>query len=252
MTYRTPERQEPGPLLADFRPRNAGRIVAAIALLLIGLMVDLGAIASGGVSGTGWMVVLVWGVAFPAVGLLMLFGRKPDRVRVHEHALVTGEGRGEVVTSWSDVVELRTRRHLGGRRQNVRAVLDRHFLRTRDGASREVRCALVDLEALLRLLRARTIEPLLTGAREQLARLEPGEKLAFGALSLDDAGVRSADGALDWSSIEDVAFDGPAQSVVIKGRDGKWLESPLDDVPNAHVLHALAHERLAAARAARA
>ncbi|MBI2388189.1 MAG: hypothetical protein HYV09_01120 [Deltaproteobacteria bacterium] len=242
MAYRTPEPKELGPLLGDFRPRNAGRIVASILLLLIGAMVDLGAIVSGQMSWNGWIVVAVWGVVFPAVGLLMLFGRKPDRVRVHELALVSGEGRGEVTTSWTDVVELRTRRHLGGRRQHLSAVLDRHFVRTRDGGVHELRCALVDLEALLELLRARTIEPLLTDARE---RIDRGETVSFGALSLDADGVRTADGALGWPSIEEVAFEGPAQSVAIKGRAGKWLEAPLDEVPNAHVLRALSRERLA-------
>lgn len=230
--YRAAEAPALGPLIADYRPRSLPRILVAILFILIGAFTLLGAVASPPHGVRHWLIVLVWGGLFPAAGLLALFGRKPDRVRIHELAVVIGDR----VVPWDDVVAIRTHRYLSTRGRPIRPVLDRHYFSTRDGQLFEARCSMVDLDGLLAQLRARTLEPLVAAAR---LRLDAGETLTFGELTLTPDAVGSSGVSIPRASVESATFEGLDQNVTIKGKGSAWLEAPLKDVPNAHVLLAL-------------
>jgi len=229
--YRSEATPALGALIADHRPRSFGRIAISIFFLLVAIVIDLASLASPPHGVNQWLILILWGILAPAIALLSLFGRKPEHVRIHEHALVVGAR----IVPWDELVELRTHRYLAGRR-TLKPVLDRHYLRTRDGQSLEVRCGLVDLDGLLEQMRARTLERMLSEARERLAA---GETVAFGKLSLDGTSIRTADTTLPRASIESISFEGPGQTLTIKGKGSAWLEAPLEDVGNPHVLLAL-------------
>lgn len=229
--YRSAEPTTLGPLIAEHQPTGVGRILVPIVVVVIGLLIDLAAFGSPPRTFNHWAIVLVFGVLAPVFGLLTLFGRQPDTVRVHELGIVTGSW----VLPWTEIAELKVRRYVGGRRTTTN-VLDRYWLRTRGGETVELRCGNVDLDALLATMRKGTLEPLLAEAR---STLESGGKLTFGKLTWDGATLASPDSSIARASIDSATFEGLDHAVVVKGRGSAWIELPLEDVPNAHVLLAL-------------
>lgn len=229
--YRATGENELGPLIVEAHPRRTRALFWA--LLAIGLLADLGALLSRPKGVDGWMTVLFLGVAFPVVALLGLFGRQADSVRLHELGFVA---RGRAVR-WDDVIELRTERSIAGRNGRYRAVLDRYTVRLKNGETLDLRFAFANNDAILDHIRDRTREHLLRGA---------APPMTFGPVTLDDTGVRTEFTSLSWSQIARAGFDGAAHNVVIRGPGSAWIEVPLQEVPNAHVLCAMVNARATA------
>jgi len=231
--YRGAEGPELGPLIEDVRP-NRGPVTALLVLFLfIGLIIDLSAIATPPASFDRWLVVVLFGVLAPVLALLARFGRQPDPLRIHELGFVSGAH----AVRWDDVVELTTKRYVAGDRTVQRSTLDVHTLRTRDGRTIELRFAFPNNDAVLQHFHARTREHLLSSTTL------PAK---FGVISVDESGVRTEFASLGWSQISRAALDGPASQVIVRGPGSAWIEAPLHEVPNAHVMCALVNARAAA------
>jgi hypothetical protein len=232
--YRGAEGPELGPLVEDVRP-NRGPLTALLVLFLfIALIIDVSAIASRPTSFERWLTVLVFGIVVPVLVLIARFGRQPDPIRIHQQGFASGAH----AVRWDDVLELRTKRHVAGRRTQLRSSLDINTLRTKSGQTIELRFGFTDNDSVLRQLQERTREHLLA------ATTLPA---TFGVIIVDDAGVRTDVTTLGWPQVTRAALEGPDSRVVIRGPGSAWIEAPLHEVPNAHVLVALVNKRAAAA-----
>jgi hypothetical protein len=230
--YRGAEAPDLGPLVEDVRP-NRGAVTALLVLfLVIAFIIDASALASRPDNVERWMVVVLFGVVAPALALLARFGRQPDAIRIHQLGFVSGPH----AVRWDDVVEIRTRRHIAGKRNQVRSVLDLHTIRTAN-ATIELRFAFADNDAVLRQLHERT--------REHLVR-ETALPATFGTITVDESGVRTEFASLAWSQISRAALDPTTGNVIVRGPGSAWIESPVAEVPNVHVLCALVNARATA------
>jgi hypothetical protein len=232
--YRAAAGDELGPLVEEVRPPRVAIRVILVCLLAIGLLADLGALLSPPKGVDGWLTLILIGVAFPVAALVGLFGRQADAVRLHEHGFVA---RGRAVR-WDDVVELRTKRFVAGRNGRYRSTLDRYTIHLKNGETLDLRFAFANNDAVLEHIRERTREHLLRAAMLPIT---------FGAITVDDAGVRTEFTNLTWSQIARAGFDGAMHNVVIRGPGSAWIEVPLHEVPNAHVLCAMVNARATAA-----
>lgn len=231
--YRQSEGVELGPLVVDARPNRGPATALMVLFLFIGLIIDVSALASPPTSFERWLVVIIFGVVFPALGLLGRFGRQPDAVRIHEQGFVSGPH----AVRWEDIVEIVTKRHVAGNRTQKRSSLDVHTIKTKDGRTLDLRFGFVDNDAVLRQLHERTREHLLRATKL------PAK---FGAVNVDDTGVRTEFASLGWSQISRAALDGPASQVIVRGPGSAFIELPLHEVPNAHVMCALVNQRATA------
>ena len=102
-----------------------------------------------------------------------------------------------------------------------------------------------DFPALVDLVKQETLPRLLPAAQ---ASFSAGEKLAFGRISVDQREVRLGDASLPWEEVD--AFTAEKGVIQIRKRE-KWLvwaQEPVTDVPNAHILIAVAQAHLGAHR----
>ena len=229
--YRGAAEPDLGALIEDARP-NRGPLNALLVLFLfVALIIDVSALATPPTSIERWMTIILFGVAAPGLVLLARFGRQPDSIRIHELGFFAG-GRA---VRWDDVVELRTQRYVAGRRGQLRSTLDRLTVRTRAGETFELRFAFGNNDAVLAQLHERTRQHLLA------ATTLPA---TFGGVTVDESGVRTEFASLRWPEIESATFDGPASQVVIRGTGSGFIEFPLHEVPNAHVLVAIVKQKI--------
>jgi hypothetical protein len=220
-----------GALLEDIKPPRGVRL-PLYGLIGLGGAIDVGALLSKP-SFDGWLVVAFAGILMPFVCVLGLLGNKYPRIRIYEEGLIVGE---DALARWDDIVEIVTTRVVAGRRSS--AVMDLHALRLASGSSID---AIDRTNVLLAHLRKRTRDRLLTDARQKLA----AGPLTFGRITVDAEAVFTDVSRIQWGSIEGAHFDGPLDSVVVHGPRGAWIEAPLHEVPNAHVLIELVKERVA-------
>lgn len=232
-SYREPAPDALGPVLDEARPSRGPLIALSVLFLFIALIIDVSALASPPTSVDRWMTIVVFGIAAPAFALLALFGRRADAVRVHEQGMVVGAR----AVRWDEIVEVRTKRYPGTTRSTRRpaSVLDHYTIRTRGGETLDLRFAFPNNDAILDHIHERTREPL---------RRAASLPATFGPITADERGVRSELASLSWSEITGASLEGPLRSVVIRGTGAGWLEYPLAEVPNAHVLLALVKERI--------
>lgn len=115
-----------------------------------------------------------------------------------------------------------------------------------DGVEAHFGPALTDYDALAQQVQARTFAALWPRARD---RFLAGERVEFGEIDLDHAGVRYGGKLLPWRELKELAV---AQGKLSIKQSGKWLPWALVDVsgvPNPHVLFALVAEARRAVRA---
>jgi hypothetical protein len=234
--YRGPSQPELGALVEDARPNRGPLIALSVLFLFIALIIDVSAFATPPTTTERWLTIVLFGVLAPVLALVALFGRKPDALRVHELGFVSGTH----AVRFDDVVEMRTQRYVAGNRRQMRSTLDRYTFKTKSGETFELRLAFPNNDAVLGLLQER-MRPHLIASTSLPAK--------FGPVTVDDAGVRTEFASLKWSEIERASFDGPASQVVIRGPGSAWIELPLHEVPNAHVLTALVNQRVTAGAA---
>ncbi len=108
-----------------------------------------------------------------------------------------------------------------------------------DGVEAHFGPALSDYEVLAAEVQKRTFAALWPGVR---ARFRDGDRIAFGELEADTAGIRHNGKLLPWRELKELAV---AQGRLSVKRTGKWLPWALVDVggvPNPHLLFALADD----------
>ncbi len=120
---------------------------------------------------------------------------------------------------------------------------EHHMLTLVDRAGRrlELRNVVTDFPALVALVKRETLTRLLPAAR---AALSGGEALTFGPITIDRHEARVGDARLPWAEVESLTGDGSTVKVRKRGTFLTWAEQPLSAVPNAHVLIAVAQDRL--------
>ncbi|QJW95913.1 DUF6585 family protein [Frigoriglobus tundricola] len=108
-----------------------------------------------------------------------------------------------------------------------------------DGVEVHFGAALSDYEALAEDVQKRTFAVLWGGVRD---RFRAGDRIAFGELEADTTGLRHNGKLLPWHELKELVV---AQGKLSVKQSGKWLPWALvemGDVPNPHVLFALADE----------
>ncbi len=229
--YREPTAPPLGPLIEDVRKPAAQRYVLWIPIV-IGVVIDLSALVSRP-HGEGWLIVALMGILAPSLAILGLLTSRAYRVRIHEDGLVVGDGARARSARWEDIRETLMRPTVS--RRNQLAAL--HFFRLvlADGSSLEFLGAI----ALRDYIHTRTRTRLMESAKKQLVEGE----VRFGEVVVDASGVRRAETRLGWASIARATSDGQTHSIVIRGPGSSWIEAPIAEVPNTHVLIDLVNER---------
>jgi hypothetical protein len=117
--------------------------------------------------------------------------------------------------------------------------IERHVLRTTDGAALSLGRSIAGVDELVDEVRVRLVEQRTPSLRVRIAE---GDTLRFGAVSATREGIRVGDAVVGWDAVEDVDAEGG--EIVLRGRDGQRLgAAPLGEVPNAFLLAELAHRR---------
>jgi hypothetical protein len=95
--------------------------------------------------------------------------------------------------------------------------------------------------ALVALVKRATLIRLLPAAQ---ATFSDGEPMTFGPITIDRQEVRLGNARLPWAEVESVTVSGGDVKIRPRGKFFSWCAGNLGQVPNAHVLLALARERL--------
>jgi hypothetical protein len=106
-----------------------------------------------------------------------------------------------------------------------------------DGRQLVLKNCVRNFPALVRLVQQHTLERLLP---PELVRADAGEPLSFGRITIDPAGVRHGDARLNWDEVEAFQVEGGFVTVRQRGKWLAWLSVPVGEIPNAHVLAAVA------------
>jgi len=165
------------------------------------------------------------------------FDRDGDTLRFHHDGVVIVRGPSTERVRWESVVEIRT--------SALHRDLERYVVRTTDNQTHVIELKRPDSAISRAQLHDPTLGRLLGDARAALA----SGSARFGPIVVDGAGIRTDLADLRWHRIADIRPQqlGRRESVlVILGRDHTWIELPLHDVPNVHVLIALFRELRAA------
>jgi hypothetical protein len=111
-------------------------------------------------------------------------------------------------------------------------IVDRHVLRTADGAALTLGPGIGAVEQLVDELRVRMIEH---KAPSLQARIAQGGAVRFGAIEARGDGLVMGDRVLPWSEVREVDAEGG--DLVVRTRVGEaWGTAALDEVPNAFLL----------------
>jgi len=158
---------------------------------------------------------------------LSITGPEADDLRFHERGVaIVRPSRTERVR-WDELRELRTLTRSPD--------LEHYRLVTRRGETHEIRIAMPSAVTAFTWLHTPTLKHLLAAA---LASLQEGP-VRFGSVLADERGLRSTFAELRWERIAEIAIQPDGDRLVVRGRDETWMEFPLADVPNPHVLIAL-------------
>jgi hypothetical protein len=176
--------------------------------------------------------------------ILVIHARKYRRL----HAVVGSDGialvENDAVSScrWHEAQTVRESM-LTGDAQTVLPATARgedHYFQIvcRDGKSLVFRNFLDDLQWLGQIIQHETLPYLLPPA---LAALKNGEVLSFGPLSLDVEGLSAeTEKRLSWDEVQDVKITNGLLIVEQVGKWRSWFKNAIGQIPNAHVLLALA------------
>lgn len=226
---------------------TASRLAAGAALTAVGTLLVIlrfwvpAAHATLPVGGA----VLVAGLLLCATALR----RSAVRVQIDPDGVTVLQGDQRQAFRWDEVAEL-YETELGSTtdlwdfltgwargKQHMLTLVDK------PGRTLELRNVVEDFPALAALVKRETLTRLLPAAQ---AACSAGEPLRFGPLTIDRQEVRFGDARLPWAEVEsftDTTWDG-AVKVRKRGKFFTWASPPLSDVPNAHVLIAVAQECL--------
>jgi hypothetical protein len=155
-----------------------------------------------------------------------------ELVRVHANGILDLRA-GPRAVRWDEVQSITAVPTAGG------SGVERHVLRTTDGAVLSLGRSIAGVDELVDELRVRLVEQRGQALR---VRIDEGDTLRFGALSASREGIRVGDSLVGWDAVDDVEAEGG--EIVVRGRGGERLGAvPLGEVPNAFLLAELAHRR---------
>ncbi len=243
---------------------SSGRFLAKLALGV--LLLVLGGIANylWWVPGPGrlehWLLFVLFGLPLSGLSLLLhMYRNRGLLILIYPNGLLRLR-RGEVDSfPWDEVesVQLRVQRAEPQFTHDAKGALVACWLPVdvptfklgdagvtvarRDGVEAHFGPALSDYDILAAEVQKRTFAVLWPGFRD---RFRDGDRIAFGELEADSAGIRHNGKLLRWRELKDLTI---AQGKLSLKQTGKWLPWALVDVgnvPNPHVLFALADEAL--------
>jgi hypothetical protein len=237
---------------AEFRP-GRGQLVASLvagglALLLAGTaLAGLLALATWGPPGKGGGVGL--GVAklagvglfFLAAGVGMLARARHNsglRVLVFEEGLARVQGGKVETLRWEDVNVVRRGVEVKSAGVTVRTPVYL-VLVGRDGRDLTFNEGLARLGELRALAEGHTLPHMLPAAREAI---EAGEVVGFGALGVSREGLHSGLDLLAWEDFQGLEVGQALVSVYSRRSRWAFCRADASEVPNAHVLAALAEQ----------
>lgn len=153
-------------------------------------------------------------------------------VRVHANGILDLRA-GPRAVRWDEVQSLTAVPTADG------SGIERHLLRTTDGAVLSLGRSIAGVDELVDEVRVRLVEQRTPSLK---VRIADGDTLRFGAVSASREGIRVGDAVVGWDAVEDVDAEGG--EIVVRGSGGKRLgAAPLGEVPNAFLLAELAHRR---------
>ncbi len=249
---------EPEALFRISRERFLAKLTLGVLLLVIGGVANYLWWVAGPARLEHWLLFVLFGLPLSGLSLLLhMYRNRGLLVLIYPSGLLRLR-RGEVDSfPWGEVerVQLRVQRAEAEFARDAAGATVACWLRgdvptfklgdagvtlTRgDGVEAHFGPALSDYEVLAAEVQKRTFAVLWPGVR---ARFRDGDRIAFGELEADTAGIRHNGKLLPWRELKELAV---AQGRLSVKRAGKWLPWALVEVgsvPNPHLLFALADD----------
>jgi hypothetical protein len=237
-----------GEPIAEFRPgpfqkalRFAGGIAGSLfGLALSGLMVY--ALLGGPARRAGFGVFkgILVGIALLSGGIATLWRAvRSEKLQVYVFArgLARVQGSQADVFHWEDVNEVRRNANVKTKGLTV-SKSSQLILKLRDGRQLVFDESLSRFKDLHALVEEHTRDFMLTALREAL---KAGAVVAFGPLAVSAEGISHGSQALPWAECAGVKNSGGSLIVSRTGVKRPFCKVPLEEVPNPHVLTALAN-----------
>jgi hypothetical protein len=227
-------------------------LLSGIAYLIIGLGLIVGGVliygadSSSDSSGVGTLAVM------SIVGLLALAGAvycllygviyKNWHVYVYEHGFIYTRGQAPKVFRWDQVEAIWfqiTRRYYNG---IYMGTTYKYRVRRNDGLEVILNDRFTNIAALGNLVNERITQ---TKLPQVIAALNAGQTVTFGPLSISQAGLQNARGALlPWQEIKGVDIQSGYIAISKAGKWLKWSNQPIANIPNALLFVSLARSVL--------
>lgn len=241
------DQQKLGSEIKRYRGRGAGGsdfclwivpgILIPLGFFSIGLYFALHDYAQSGISDAGQPWFVGTGLLLLPFALLAFraFRAAGQAVAVHKNGLHLIRLRGpSLKVRWTDIHAV----HTSGTRYQLagKPVSDRYRLviATADGRTIEIPDHIQDLDELSATIRSR-IDPIIRP--DLISRLESGEPVGFGPVTLDRSGLRVGRRAWAWQNLDRLEIAGG--SLVIESTNGR-IALPVAEVPNTALLLELA------------
>ncbi|HKI32209.1 MAG TPA: DUF6585 family protein [Gemmataceae bacterium] len=218
------------------------RVAAAVSTLVLGL-------ALIGIAIAVLFVGRDWGhvpkVILVGVGLIAISARNWRRLRqtrglwviVYPEALVRVQGETADVLSWKEIVTVCRASFTSSERGKSTNPARRLTLQTGTCKTFEFDESLAGLSQLRELVEEHTLEHLLHPA---LDRYEAGEEVTFGSVRASCEGMRFGGNILPWADYDGAEVSKGVLTVTARDASRPFCKVPVRDVPNSHVLIALA------------
>ncbi|MCI0462617.1 MAG: hypothetical protein L0Z62_37175 [Gemmataceae bacterium] len=233
------------PLTVEFTTPTsyrAVRLVGGPALFLLGAGL-LGVLwAAGHWQGSLLGFLLALAGLFICVAALRSRGAQ---VLAGPKGLARVEGGEVEVFRWDEVTAVRERMTAGGGNHQPRVMAwakgEDHVLELQcaDGRCLVLRKCVEHFDTLVALVKHYTREWLMP---EAMAAFHAGERLSFGPITVDREGVHCGEEMLPWREVESLEVSGGKVTIRRSDKWLAWFSVPVGEVPNAHVLAALAWE----------
>ncbi|MFZ6027235.1 MAG: DUF6585 family protein [Chloroflexota bacterium] len=75
-----------------------------------------------------------------------------------------------------------------------------------------------------------------------LAKIQAGQRIEFGVLSLDQSGIYQGNKSLPWAEVGKVTLEDGTLSISRQGKWGNWAKYPFSQIPNAALFYTLAKQ----------
>jgi hypothetical protein len=228
-----------GDPIAEFAVRGRvflRNLVIAPLLLLLGIAIEIGAF--WGHAFNHFHIIAIGGfLILMAVMLVVRAVRNRGlRVLVFPEGLVRlWRGDGQSVF-WNEVDKIWKRKIDGHWARAWQGSLVLKIERY-DGRTMEFDDSLPRLDNLSEIIHRETLPYLLPQAAEDFTS---GRTIAFGKLRVDRAGLKHESISIPWGDVQEIRVDDSLVAVYKKGKWSRWCQVPIAEIPNLHVLLALA------------